>query len=266
MAQHDYVIANQTFPSYRNDHNNSLEAGQTKNSGATAPSTTYPYQWWYDTSTNILKIRNADDDAWINFATFDQLNDEFSLTVKDITVTGSGAIPSGTKMLFQQTNAPTGWTKDTTHNNKALRIVSGSVGTGGTNSFTNAFNSTKTVSGTTGTSSVTISGSTASHTLTEAQLPNVSGSATFKNRGGGSSAEEIFENTSGAFSDADGPSYGTGWQGEGGDNSRILTFEFGSSQGHSHSISLTSGSHSHSFSDTFNLNVQYVDFIIATKD
>lgn len=266
MAQHDYIISNQTFPSYRNDHNNSLEAGQTKNSGATAPSTTYPYQWWYDTSTNILKIRNADDDAWINFATFDQLNDEFSLTVKDITVTGSGAIPSGTKMLFQQTNAPTGWTKDTTHNNKALRIVNGSVGTGGTNSFTNAFNSTKTVSGTTGTSSVTISGSTAGHTLTKAQLPNISASVDFLNRGGASASSDIIRNTTGDFSESAGANYGEGWQGEAGSQSRKLTLDFGSGQSHSHTISVTSGSHSHSFSDTFNLNVQYVDFIIATKD
>lgn len=266
MAQHDYIISNQTFPSYRNDHNNSLSAIVSKNSGASEPSTTYAYQWWYDSTNDILKIRNADNDAWINFATFDQLNDTMSLTVENLTVNGTGVIPSGTKMLFQQTSAPTGWTKDTTHNNKALRIVNGSVGTGGSNSFTNAFNSTKTVSGTTGTSSVTISGSTQGHTLTEAQLPNISGSATFKNRGGGGSAEEIFEDTSGAFSDADGPSYGTGWQGESGNNSRVLTFEFGSGNSHSHTISVTSGSHSHSFSDTFNLNVQYVDFIIAEKD
>ena len=75
MAQHDYVIANQTFPSYRNDHNNSLSAIVSNNSGATAPSTTYAYMWWYDTTTNILKVRNADDDAWISFATFDQVND-----------------------------------------------------------------------------------------------------------------------------------------------------------------------------------------------
>ena len=267
MAEHDYVIANQTFPSYRNDHNNSLSAIVTKNSKATESSTTYPYMWWYDTTNDILKIRNADDDAWINFASFDQTNDNFSLTVQDLTVNGQGSIPSGTKMLFQQTSAPTGWTKQTDHNNKALRVVTGTAGTGGTNSFTNAFNTDKTVSGTTGGSTVTITGSTGSHTLTEAQLPNISGSATFKNRGGAGGAEEIFENTSGAFSDADGPSYGTGWQGEGGNNSRILTFEFGSSEGHTHtSGTLAGSSHTHSFSDTFNLNVQYVDLIIAQKD
>lgn len=50
-------------------------------------------------------------------------------------------IPAGTRMLFQQTNAPTGWTKDTTHDNKALRVVSGSVSSGGSVAFTSAFTS-----------------------------------------------------------------------------------------------------------------------------
>ena len=75
MAQHDYVIANQTFPSYRNDLNNSLSAVVSKNSGTSAPSTTYAYQWWYDSTNNILKIRNADNDAWISLFTFDQTTD-----------------------------------------------------------------------------------------------------------------------------------------------------------------------------------------------
>ena len=48
------------------------------------------------------------------------------------------AFPSGTKMLFQQTSAPTGWTKITSGvDNKALRVVSGTAGSGGTNAFTN---------------------------------------------------------------------------------------------------------------------------------
>lgn len=40
-------------------------------------------------------------------------------------------IPSGTVMVFYQTAAPTGWTKLTTHNDKALRVVSGSGGGSG---------------------------------------------------------------------------------------------------------------------------------------
>lgn len=75
MAQHDYVIDNQTFPNTRADINSALAAIVSSNSGASAPSTTYAYQLWYDTTADILKIRNADDDAWITLFTFDQTAD-----------------------------------------------------------------------------------------------------------------------------------------------------------------------------------------------
>jgi len=86
MAQHDYIISNQTFPSYRTDHNNSLSAIVSNNSGATEPSTTYAYQWWYDTSSNILKLRNADNDAWINIGTFNQTTDSVVLVGTEATL------------------------------------------------------------------------------------------------------------------------------------------------------------------------------------
>jgi hypothetical protein len=50
-----------------------------------------------------------------------------------------GAFAAGTAMLFVQTAAPTGWTKSTTHDNKALRVVSGTAGSGGSVAFTTAF-------------------------------------------------------------------------------------------------------------------------------
>jgi hypothetical protein len=47
---------------------------------------------------------------------------------------------AGTRMMFAQTAAPTGWTKDTTnYNNHALRVVTGSASTGGSVDFTTAF-------------------------------------------------------------------------------------------------------------------------------
>ncbi len=53
-------------------------------------------------------------------------------------------LEAGTKMLFYQANAPTGWTKDTDQNNKALRVVSGTGGgTGGATAFTSVFGSGK---------------------------------------------------------------------------------------------------------------------------
>jgi hypothetical protein len=41
--------------------------------------------------------------------------------------------------LFQQTAAPSGWTKATSHNDKALRVVSGSASSGGSTAFSSIF-------------------------------------------------------------------------------------------------------------------------------
>lgn len=80
MSQNDFNLANQGFPSMRADMNSAFQALASNSSGATEPSTTYAYQWWYDTTTDTLKIRNADNDAWISFAAFDQVNDTWSVT------------------------------------------------------------------------------------------------------------------------------------------------------------------------------------------
>ena len=57
-----------------------------------------------------------------------------------ITNGAATAFASGTRMLFQQSTAPTGWTKDTTSTNqRALRVVSGNVSSGGNLDFTSAF-------------------------------------------------------------------------------------------------------------------------------
>ena len=42
-----------------------------------------------------------------------------------LTTSSSVGFASGTKVVFAQASAPTGWTQDTTHNDKALRVVSG---------------------------------------------------------------------------------------------------------------------------------------------
>ena len=56
-----------------------------------------------------------------------------------------GGIPSGSAMLFAQAAAPTGWTKQTTHNDKTLRVVSGSGGgSGGVQAFSTVFGRTAT--------------------------------------------------------------------------------------------------------------------------
>lgn len=92
-------------------------------------------------------------------------NNNRTLTLPDNTGTIAltsdvSSFPAGTAMLFVQTAAPTGWTKSTTHNDKALRIVSGSASSGGSVAFTTAF------------ASQAVSGTVGNTTLTTTQIPS----------------------------------------------------------------------------------------------
>ena len=147
-------------------------------------------------------------------------------------------IPSGTLMLFQQTSAPTGWTKQTTHDNKALRVVSGTVGSGGTTAFTSVFTN-QTVSTSI---SVSVSGTTGATTLSTAQMPSHNHSINYQSYFGSSAP-------AGAGGDGTAGSYSSGSTGGNGS--------------HTHSFS-GSGSGSGT-SSAVTLNVQYVDLIIASK-
>lgn len=75
---------------------------------------------------------------------------------------GYSEFAAGTKMIFDQAAAPTGWTKQTTYNDAAIRIVSGVSGgtTVGTTGFTTRFAATGN----------TPAGTVGNTTLTEAQL------------------------------------------------------------------------------------------------
>mgnify|MGYP003644369596 CR=1 FL=1 len=78
MASHDYVIDNQTAPNFRADLNNALLAIVSTNSGASAPAVTYANMLWYDTTNNLLRMRNEDNDAFITIGTLNQVADTFS--------------------------------------------------------------------------------------------------------------------------------------------------------------------------------------------
>jgi len=178
-------------------------------------------------------------------------------------LTGIDAFPSGTSMLFQQTTAPTGWTKQTTHDNKALRIVSGSVSSGGSNTFAAAFNTNNTVSGTTAGAGVTITGSTGSTTLTLSQIP-AHGHRIFDTtiRDTSLSGENYGSHKAVGIINASG-AYLLNSEG----TSTPIIEQSGGGSGHTHGAGTLSGSsHTHTFSSDLNLDVQYVDFIIANKD
>ena len=69
MSQHDYIVANADGATVRADINDALAAIVGLNAGATAPATMYAYMLWADTTTGLLKIRNAANSAWITLGT-----------------------------------------------------------------------------------------------------------------------------------------------------------------------------------------------------
>jgi len=144
---------------------------------------------------------------------------------------------SGTRMTFNQTNAPTGWTKDTSTDNAAFRLVNGVVGSGGSVDFTTAF-----VSQTPTITINSVSGSAGATTLSTPQIPSHSHTTDITLAAG-----------SGDAAVAGGTSFvqtsGTGNTGGGGS--------------HTHPFSFSSGSAS---STVINLAVKYVDLIIAQKN
>ena len=71
MANHDYVIANQSGAAFRTDLNNALAAIVSNNSSSSEPATKYAYQWWADTNSGYLKIRNSANNGWIQLLQLD---------------------------------------------------------------------------------------------------------------------------------------------------------------------------------------------------
>jgi len=154
------------------------------------------------------------------------------LPVSGSNVTGT-VFPSGTLMLFQQTAAPTGWTKQTTHNDKALRVVSGTASSGGSTAFTSVFTSR------------TPTGTVDNTTLSASQLGNHTHAYTAPS------------------------SYTTGLIAQGANNYKTFPNVPGPSGVGANTGGINEGSggaHNHGFTATaMDFAVQYVDLIIAYK-
>lgn len=153
------------------------------------------------------------------------------------------AFPSGTRMLFQQTAAPTGWTKDTTQNDKALRVVSGAVGSGGSLAFSSAFVN-RGFSGSTSTDAV--SGTVGDTALTIAQIP---------------AHTHTYDKASATTTNTRTPAFTAITS-----ISQTSTDTGSAGSGATHTHTFTGGSHAHSFSGSIDMAVQYIDLIIASKD
>jgi len=94
MAQHDYDIANQSFPSFRTDLNNVLDAVISTNSGTSRPSSAVAGTLWYDTSDTTLKLYNGSADINVGQTSWVVKSADFTATAgsKNFVNTSSGAV------------------------------------------------------------------------------------------------------------------------------------------------------------------------------
>jgi hypothetical protein len=70
-VQSAFAIPNESGALFRVDNNTAHQANATLQAGASAPATTFAYQWWADTTTGLLKRRNAANSAWITVGLLD---------------------------------------------------------------------------------------------------------------------------------------------------------------------------------------------------
>ena len=104
MSQHDYNIANQSFPSFRSDLNNALSAIQTTNSGTSLPTGAVAGQIWLDTTnaTNpTLKFYDGADS--ISLATINYTANTVDWLDSSVSITGLSTSATGTVLTLSDT-------------------------------------------------------------------------------------------------------------------------------------------------------------------
>lgn len=97
MSQHDMDVANQAGAAFRADMNLALQALASTSAGTTEPAVKFPCQLWADTTTNLLKIRNAANSGWN--------------VMGDLSLPNSGLIQPGAVIYVAHLNALNGYLK-----------------------------------------------------------------------------------------------------------------------------------------------------------
>lgn len=205
---------------------------QNNNALAGTPGTEIDADWMNMVQEEILAVIVAAGES-PSKSTYTQLRDAIN------TLAGAAGFPSGTALVFAQSAAPTGWTKVTTTNDAALRLVSGSASSGGSVGFTSAF------------ASQAVGGSTDGYALAAADIPtHTHHNGVCDAIGGG-----------GAFN------HGTVTASPNSASQMTTTSSAGVKEGVTDGGSGGGGAHSHGLTGTsINLAVKYKDVIICTKN
>jgi hypothetical protein len=105
MAQHDFNIANQSFPSFRTDLNNALSAINTSQSGTSRPSGAVAGTIWLDTTSATsptLKYYDGADD--ISLATLDHSANTVNWLDSTVSITGLSTTATGTVLTLSDSS------------------------------------------------------------------------------------------------------------------------------------------------------------------
>ena len=155
----------------------------------------------------------------------------------------SDGFPSGTRLLFHQASAPTGWTVVSSYNDYAVRIVSSGGGTsGGSTGFSSLFNGTISTTG----------GNVQAHTLTTSEMPSHSHPLTDPTH-----RHRIACNDTGSGQGDMSPENNTS-------NTRYTDY---SATGITISNAGSGSSHDHPFTNpSLSMNVRYIDVILCVKN
>ena len=89
MSNADYVLGNQSGAAFRAELNTILGAVTSNNSSSSEPSAKFAYMWWVDTTSGLLKQRNAANDAWITIGTLATANLGHAILADAQTFTGA---------------------------------------------------------------------------------------------------------------------------------------------------------------------------------
>lgn len=176
----------------------------------------------------------ADGDIFTRWSTADSVNRAITWANLKAELVAEGIVFDAGDKLVSGGPVPIGWTRDTSQNDKGLRVVSGTAGgTGGSSSWTTIMDSAR-----------SISGSVGSTTLTESQLAahdHVIPLRVYTPVEGGSGALNVLVHPSAGTS--------TGTTNE-------ATDDAGSDVAHTHTLSINS----------FNLGLAYYDVNIIARD
>ena len=131
MAQHDYLIDNGSGAVVRSDINNVLDAVATNNSGTTEPAVTHSFQWWADTTSDLLKQRNEANNGWIVRGSLSsEIIPNFESTGIDDNATSTAITIDASENVGIGTSSPSAWQV----NNRAIQLFSGYASISGNSS------------------------------------------------------------------------------------------------------------------------------------